>query len=286
MPNSTSTTARCDFCGEPLKAIRIEMFGRPMDVACYGSCGCGLSAERLSRLSPRYESAERRCPMCHGTMRVDARNGLIADCPWCGYSCVFRADVDARNAEARAESARARGGVLAGTGIPELYWDVAPDVARADAIERTGRGLYIYGEGNGTLKTLTACATAKALAERGRSVRFVSSTTMLRDFKDTFGTSRTEGEVYAELVGCDLLVMDDIGKEQPTSWAAAMLYSVIDGRYGKGNWATVVTTNFAEGELAAMIARSSDESTAKAIMSRLFEMTEKVVLDGPDRRVA
>lgn len=284
--DSTSTTARCDFCGEPLKVIRIDMFGKPYDAACYGSCGCELSGERLTRLSPRWESAERRCPMCHGTMRVDGRNGLISDCPWCGYSCVFRADVERRNAEERAESARGRGGVLAGTGIPELYWDVAPDVARADELERSGRGLYVYGGGNGTLKTLTACAVAKALAERGRSVRFVSSTTMLRDFRDTFGTAKSEGEVYGELVGCDLLVIDDLGKEQPTSWAATMLYSVIDGRYGKRRWQTVVTTNFTESELTARIAQSSDESTAKAITSRLCEMTERVVLDGPDRRLA
>jgi DNA replication protein DnaC len=221
--------------------------------------------------------------MCGGTMRVGSWPGYVSDCPWCGYSCVFASDLAAMETERRAERAMMAGGILAGTGVPELFWDVRPDYPRADRIATGGSGLYIVG-GNGTAKTLMAAAVAKAYAEQGRSVRFASSVKMLADFKDTYGTAKSESEVFDELNGCDLLVIDDLGKENPTSWTAAMLYAVIDGRYGSKR-PVVVTTNYAEGELVARIAQSSDESTARALMSRLMEMTETVELDGPDRRL-
>lgn len=291
MRSTASSYARtCESCGEPLAVKEIELFGRPFQATCYGSCGCGRSRERLERYGPLNvgsEESAHRCQMCGGTMRVGSWPGYVSECPWCGYSCVFASDLAAMDSERRAERAMRAGGILAGTGVPELYWNVEPDYQRAERVARTGKGLYIVGHGNGTLKTLTAAAVAKAYAEQGRSVRYVSSTMMLEDFKATFGTSKSEAELVRDLAACDLLIIDDIGKEQPTSWAAATLYTVIDTRYGSGYPPPpmVVTTNFEEHELVARMARTSDESTATATMSRIYEMTEKLTLDGPDRRL-
>lgn len=288
MSDTASTTERrCEYCSEPLKSIRVQWFGRPRDVTCYGSCGCTRSKERLESFGPTVRSSEmtpHRCPRCGGTMRLDEWTGRVSDCPWCGHSMVFASDLATWRDMLGMERRRAEGGVLAGTGVPELYWDVAPDYGLADRIEATGRGLYIVG-GNGTLKTLTASAIAKAFAERCQTVRFASSVRLLADFKDAYGGEKTEGQVFDELNGCDLLVIDDLGKENPTSWAAAMLYQVVDGRYGSRR-PIVVTTNFDGGALAARLAQSLDESTARALMSRLMEMTETMVLDGPDRRLS
>lgn len=287
MSDSASTTERlCEHCRQPLKVIRVQWFGKPREVACYGSCGCQRSRERLESFGPTVRASEatpHRCPMCGGTMRLDLFTGRVSDCPWCGYSCVFESDLEAWRETLGMERRIAEGGILAGTGVPELYWDVAPDYALADRIQATGRGLYIVG-GNGTYKTLTASAVAKAYAERGRSVRFASSIRLLSNFKDAYGGEKTEGQVFDELNGCDLLVIDDLGKENPTGWAASMLYQVIDGRYGSRR-PVVVTTNYTGGALAARLAQAMDESTARALMSRLFEMTSEVVMDGPDRRL-
>lgn len=281
MNASASTTARCEYCGEPLKTITVNLFGAVHNVACHGSCGCRKSAERLGPPKQPPVPSGHRCPKCGGQMM---RDGYVSDCPWCGYTAVFSTDLDAHHAGIRAERAAAMGGILAGTGVPELYWDAEPDRRRADEIARTGKGLYIVG-GNGTAKTLMAASIAKAYAESGRTVRFASSVKLLSSFKDAYGQNRPEGEVFDELNGCDLLVIDDMGKENPTSWAATMLYTVIDGRYGSKR-PVVVTTNYEEGALVARLSNAMDESTARALMSRLFEMTEKVVLDGPDRRLA
>lgn len=287
MSFSASTTARrCEFCGDVLKTTEVLLFGELREVMCYGSCGCQRSRERLESFGPIERTSTptmRRCPKCGGSMRLDGVTGYVSDCPWCGHSMVFAPDLAAYREGRRVERAAESGGVLSGTGVPELFWDVEPDYAAADEIENTGRGLYIRG-GNGTAKTLMAAAIAKAYAERGKAVRFASSVKLLADFKDTYGTSKSEAEVFDDLNGCDLLVIDDMGKENPTSWAATMLYAVIDGRYGSKR-PVVVTTNYTEGALAARLAQSLDESTARALMSRLFEMTSEVVMDGPDRRL-
>ena len=288
MSFSASTTApRCGSCGEPLKTTEVVLFGAYREVACYGSCGCRRSREKLESFGPIGRASAptaHRCPKCGGSMRLDGQTGYVSDCTWCGHSMVFESDLDAYREGRRVERAVESGGVLAGTGVPELFWDVEPDYADADEIEAAGRGLYIRG-GNGTAKTLMAASIAKAYAERGKAVRFASSVKLLSEFKDTYGTARSEAEVFADLNGCDLLIIDDMGKENPTSWAATMLYAVIDGRYGS-KLPVVVTTNYTEGALAARLAQSLDESTARALMSRLFEMTREVVLDGPDRRIS
>ena len=283
-----NTTVNCEFCGEPLETKTVTLFGKQKRVTCYGSCGCRRSADRLASFVPSEPMplpSDKRCHMCGGSMNLDGRTGYVSDCPWCGYSCVFASDLKRHNDDVRAYRNANKGGVLAGTGVPPLYWDVEPNYELAGKVSRTNKGFYIYGESNGTYKTLTACAIAKAYAEMRRSVRFVSSVKMLSEFKDAYGNRKSEAEVFEELNGCDLLIIDDMGKENPTSWAATMLYSVVDGRIVSKK-PLIITTNFSEPALTERLAAVSDKSTAEAMMSRLFEMTEKLVMDGPDRRIA
>lgn len=273
-----TTASRCDYCGAALSTTTVELYAGPgktveKAVPVYGSCGCAMSARKLSQYEPPAPHGSRHlCPACGGTM--DPGAGYVSECPWCGYSCCFATDVRAYN-----EQLSPRRQLL-----PDLFADVEPNFVRADAIDATGKGLYIQG-GPGTAKTLMAAAIAKAFDERGRSVEFVSSVQMLSSFKDSYNENRPEGEVFEKLCGCDLLVIDDLGKENPTSWAATMLYAVIDGRYANAK-PIVVTTNYTASALVARLAEAHDDSTARALMSRLFEMTEKVDLDGPDRRLS
>lgn len=277
----STSDRQCAYCGKPLKALDVTLFGKPERVFCFGSCGCERSSKYVDErvLNP----SDHRCPICRGSMMVDSFPGYVSECPYCGYACVFESDLAMHMEGIRAHRAQVDG-ILSGTGVPKLYWNVTPDRAVARRIMESGKGLYICG-GNGTAKTLMAASVAKAYAEDGKTVRFVSSVQMLADFKDTYGNGRSEAEVFSELNGCDLLVIDDLGKENPTSWASTMLYSVIDGRYGSMK-PVVVTTNYAEQELVDRMGRSYDDSTARAMMSRLIEMTEKVVMDGPDRRLS
>ena len=282
---SSMSLKKCEYCDEPLDVKTVEIRGKRIGVPCFGSCGCYRSKEKLASFGQsgyNYSPTNHRCPVCGETMMLDGRLRVLSDCPRCGYSCVFSSDLNAVNVDRVMMRQESAGGILAGTGVPSKFWGVDPDLGRATKIEATGKGFFIVG-GVGTAKTLMAASIAKALAERGWSVRFASTVKMLTEFKDSYGGERTEGEIFDELSKCDLLIIDDLGKENPTSWAASMLYTIIDNRYGE-NRAVIVTTNLEEDALAQRMAQASDISTAQAILSRLHEMTHKLVLGGPDRR--
>lgn len=285
MNATQSTPAKCEFCGRTLSARTVTVLGKAVTAACYGSCGCDRSAEKLERMGPihpHHEPSGHRCPKCGASMLLDGATGYVSDCPECGHSMVFAADLRDHLVE---DSMARKRSALEGTGCPRLYWDVAPDYERAAEIMRTGKGYFITGRNSGTCKTLEAAAIAKAYAESVKTVRFLNVTKLLTQFKDAYGNNRPESEVFDELESCDLLVIDDMGKENATSWASTILYAVIDGRYGEMK-PVIVTSNYSEGELIAKLAETYDDSSARAIVSRMCEMTEKVVMDGPDRRLA
>lgn len=181
------------------------------------------------------------------------------------------------------------------TGIPERYWDAETDLQMPE-----GRGLYLWGMvGRG--KTHAACALAlrelrrgapvyearthKVVAHRRPVVRFISMIDAKNRLGDTFGTRQSAAELRSMLVGCDLLVLDDVGREDPKPWVQEFLWAIVDGRYGYRGKRTIVTSNYSRGELAGRISSGDDATMATAIVSRLSEMTAAVHIDGPDRRV-
>ena len=165
-------------------------------------------------------------------------------------------------------------------GIPRRFIgaDPAPDYA-ADVM--AGRSLYITGP-YGSGKTHLACSIAKAAIDAGQSVRFENSKRLITEIQGTYGGKRTDALERA--YGCRVLVLDDLGKEQPTEYSIAMLYEVIDARYAAGK-PIVVTTNFERDELLSRLARR-DAATAEAIVSRLCDNVAVLRMGGGDRRLA
>lgn len=83
----------------------------------------------------------------------------------------------------------------------------------------------------------------------------------------------TDREVLAQL-DAPLLILDDLGTEKLTDWAAEKLDTLIDHRYIKG-LPLVVTTNVPAAQLSPRIAsRLQDRRLGKV-----------VTLSGPDYRV-
>ena len=58
-----------------------------------------------------------------------------------------------------------------------------------------------------------------------------------------------------------------------------------NGRY-EAERATIVTSQYTQAGLAAVLSEYGRKEDALAIVSRLAEMTERVKMDGPDRRMA
>lgn len=166
-------------------------------------------------------------------------------------------------------------------GIPNRYLDSEWDHFSRALDVSAGRSVYVYGP-NGTGKTTFACALAKQLIDMGDTVRFENSKEVITEIQDSFSGRRTD--VLERCYGCRVLILDDLGKEQPTAYALSMLYQIIDSRYADGK-PTVVTSNFSRGALVNRW-EQADLETAEAIVSRLCENCETVQMDGDDRRLA
>lgn len=144
-----------------------------------------------------------------------------------------------------------------------------------------GAGLYIHG-GVGAGKTHAASAMARLFAEAGYDVAFTTAKGMLERVKATFDEGGTEAAV-ARYAKCDVLVLDDLGKEDATEWSVGTVFSVLDARY-EDMRPTIVTSNYAPGALADRLARRGERVTAEAIASRISQTCRPVYLGGRDRR--
>ncbi len=153
-----------------------------------------------------------------------------------------------------------------------------------EAHNANGDGLYIEGT-FGTGKTHLAAAIAIQLIEQGHSVIFKTSDDLLRDIKATLDDNgKEEQKVLDRLKRCELLVIDDIGKEQATDWSTAQLYAIINDRY-ECQRPVIITTNFNENDLIEVESpKGVGTHRIKAILSRLHETCGLMTMDWQDWR--
>lgn len=147
-----------------------------------------------------------------------------------------------------------------------------------------GDGLYIEGT-NGTGKTHLAAAIALQLIGEGIPVICKTSSDLLMDIKKSFDSAgATEHEVLDVYKRVDLLIIDDLGKEQCTDWGMSTLYSILNDRY-EDMKPTIVTTNYNTDSLAkALTPKGADDSKIVAIISRLRETSTVMTMAWEDCR--
>lgn len=157
-------------------------------------------------------------------------------------------------------------------------------VKRFEEMRKIGRGLYFSGT-NGLGKTHLCYGIGRALVECERRVICRSATEIMVVFKGCYDGVGGLGEydLMRQYISCDLLIVDDLGKEQVTDWSQAQLFSIFDGRY-KEMRPTIVTTNYTDAALVDRLALKSDRETAASIVSRLHEMAYDVPMSGEDYR--
>lgn len=104
-------------------------------------------------------------------------------------------------------------------------------------------GLMIWGDpGNG--KTHLMAAVYHEIKSRGLAVVMLSVPALLEMIRNTFNreTQDTESNLIGLLTRADLLILDDIGSENPTGWVRDVLFRIVDGRY-QAMKATCYTSN-------------------------------------------
>ena len=167
-------------------------------------------------------------------------------------------------------------------------------------------GLLFVGP-PGTGKTHLAVGVLRALIERYR-VRglFVEFTSLIHQIQSTFDPNSPESkrQILDPLTNAELLVLDELGAQQPTPWVRDILYLIINTRYTR-RLPTLFTTNYrsrpagrrgAEGGRQARPRRSTAAATPEPVrsfdeavllssrlpamlVSRLYEMAQPMVLD-------
>ena len=147
-----------------------------------------------------------------------------------------------------------------------------------------GDGLYIEGT-NGTGKTHLAAAIALQLIGEGIPVICKTSSDLLQDIKKSFSFEGTkEHEVLDIYKKVDLLIIDDLGKEQCSDWSMSTLYSIMNDRY-EAMKPTIITTNYNVDRLiSALTPKGFDNMKIVAIISRLRETNKVMTMAWEDIR--
>jgi len=130
---------------------------------------------------------------------------------------------------------------------------------------RKGASIVLHGiTGNG--KSTAAAATLKAALNLGARGTFLRQDALSAMVRACYGpkASRTEDEIMAELIGMDLLVIDEIGVGKTTVHEIRMLNSVICGRHEEMR-PTIITTN--------MTRASCEDYLGERLQSRMRNWT-------------
>lgn len=147
-----------------------------------------------------------------------------------------------------------------------------------------GTGIIFYGS-YGVGKTHLACSIANELIKMQKSVIFGSTIKLLGIIKKSYKNESEEDEskIISEFINCDVLIIDDLGKEKPSEWGLEKLYYIINERY-EHNKPIIITTNFSENQLIDIFTVEKNKSSIEAIISRLKEICLSIEIFDNDYR--
>lgn len=148
------------------------------------------------------------------------------------------------------------------------------------------KGLYLHGK-YGTGKSFIMYEFAKKLAKKNRKVIFVYYPDFVRRIQSSFGDGENVEDLVYRLKTCDVLFLDDLGRESNTSYIRDEILGPIL-QYRCDNFLPLfATSNRSFKLLVEHLADASgkiDNVKAKAIISRLEFLMDECLLDDEDFR--
>ena len=148
------------------------------------------------------------------------------------------------------------------------------------------KGLYLYGD-FGVGKSYMMAALAHDLSEkRQASSTLIHFPSFVLDVKNAIGDGLVKEKVD-EVKTAQILMLDDIGAEQMSSWVRDEILQVILQYRMQEHLPTFFTSNFNFADLERHYAssRKGDETwQAKRVMERIRFLAEEVRLEGVNRR--
>lgn len=116
--------------------------------------------------------------------------------------------------------------------------------------KREGRCMLLLGK-VGTGKThLATSAVSFLINEHMVKAIYRTVGSVIGDIKATFSdkSGETEAHIMRELIGADLLVLDEVGATKQSEFELATLFSIINGRYEQGR-PMIIVSNLSPAEL-------------------------------------
>ncbi len=156
-------------------------------------------------------------------------------------------------------------------------------VEKFPELKSEGIGLLIHGDpGNG--KTYLSCCIANRLLQKYIPTVCVSINALLDRIKETYNKygNEAEADILRGLGRADMMIIDDLGAENPTEWSRSTIYNIIDSRY-RSKLPLIITTNLqidtskTGGVLADNYGRRTED--------RIFEMCTPVRNSGKSIRI-
>lgn len=240
----------------------------------------GMPSDRAIRdedtPQPGQDQADDVCPYCHGSgyVRLDVPVGH----PKFGKAvpCVCRRK---QIQQKRLQRLREAGNLKHLKGMTfesfqterhdarEVFLSLRDALEMARSYARDPRGWLMFKGPYGCGKTHLAAAIANDRIERQHPALFVVVPDLLDFLRASYAPDSpvTYNSRFEQIRSVELLILDDLGTQNATPWAAEKLYQIINYRYN-AELPTVITTNQPLGDMDPRLAsRLKDESLVSTI---------------------
>ncbi len=143
-------------------------------------------------------------------------------------------------------------------------------------LDQHSRGLIIEGPIGSGKSYLLGCM-ANALIDKGIHFRYIVYSDLLQKIRSSYNQANPESDekqILSTVQNIPVLLIDDLGTEKATEFAASTLYQIIDKRYREEK-PIILTTNYSIQNL-----KDRFPIMGERIFQRLLEMNKYVTLEG------
>ncbi len=119
----------------------------------------------------------------------------------------------------------------------------------AEDFDTESESLYMHGA-TGLGKTHLSLAIANEVTKKGFQVVYDTAQNIFSSLEKEKFSYNNSYERENEILGCDLLIIDDLGSEFITNFTTAALYNIINTRINRSK-PVIISTNLTEEELEA-----------------------------------